>query len=112
MRELVARIRALLRRAAGYSTPVLRSGPLQLDTARMLATVHDRPVRLSPLEYRLLDILAHQGGRVLSAGQISEHLHGTRSEEHTSELQSLLRISYAVFCLNIQNIQNLPLHSS
>src|SRR3546814_5239594 len=115
MRELVARIRALLRRAAGYSTPVLRSGPLQLDTARMLATVHDRPVRLSPLEYRLLDILAHQGGRVLSAGQISEHLHGTsdaadsnaiealvlrlRSEEHTSELQSLMRTSYAVFCL-------------
>ena len=90
MRELVARIRALLRRAAGYSTPVLRSGPLRLDTARMLATVHDRPVRLSPLEYRLLDILAHQGGRVLSAGQISEHLHGTSDAADSNAIEALV----------------------
>lgn len=90
MRELVARIRALLRRAAGHSTSIVRSGPLRLDTARMQATVDDRPVRLSPLEYRLLDILAHQSGRVLSAGQISEHLHGTPDAADSNAIEALV----------------------
>src|SRR3546814_15316764 len=56
----------------------------------MRATVHDRPVRLSPLEYRLLDILAHQGGRVLSAGQISEHLHGTSDAADSNAIEALV----------------------
>ncbi|WP_077147940.1 response regulator transcription factor [Sphingopyxis sp. KK2] len=75
--ELVARVRALVRRNAGLSTSVLRVGGLTLDTRRMQANVAGRDVDLSPLEYRLLHALAHSGGRPMNAAALSEALHGT-----------------------------------
>ena len=90
MGELVARVRALLRRAAGRSSSILKLGALRVDTARMLATVHNRPVRLSPMEYRLLDILAHYSGRLVSVGQISEHLHGTADAADSNAIEALV----------------------
>ena len=58
------------------STDVLR---LTLDTRRMQGAVDGAPLTLSPLEYRLLHALAHGGGRPLSAGELSETLHGVDS---------------------------------
>lgn len=75
--ELVARVRALVRRSAGLSESVLQFGALALDTRRMQATVGGVEVKLSPLEYRLLHALAHSGGRPLSAGELAEALHGS-----------------------------------
>lgn len=74
--ELVARVRALLRRSAGHTEAVLTFGPLTLDTRRMQAGVNGVALNLSPLEYRLLHTLAHGGGRPMSAGELSESLHG------------------------------------
>ena len=74
--ELVARVRGLIRRAAGHTGATLQFGPLSLDTHRQTATLSGLPLRLSPLEYRLLDVLAHQPGRPVSAGEIAERLHG------------------------------------
>lgn len=79
--ELIARVRALVRRSAGLSGAMLRIGGLTLDTRRMQANVDGRDVDLSPLEYRLLDALAHSGGRPLSAAELSEALHGTDALE-------------------------------
>lgn len=74
--ELVARVRALVRRNAGHAEAILRFGALTLDTRRMKAIVDGAEINLSPLEYRLLHALAHSGGRPLSAGELSEMLHG------------------------------------
>lgn len=74
--ELVARVRALIRRSAGHSEAVLTIGDLTLDTRRMQASVGGVALSLSPLEYRLLHALAHGGGRPMSAGELSESLHG------------------------------------
>lgn len=74
--ELLARVRALIRRNAGLSEAVVTVGSLMLDTRRMRASVSGTPLNLSPLEYRLLHALAHGGGRPLSAGELSEALHG------------------------------------
>lgn len=74
--ELVARVRALIRRSAGHAEAVLKIGHLSLDTRRMQASVRGLPLSLSPLEYRLLHALAHSDGRPLSAGTLSETLHG------------------------------------
>lgn len=79
--ELVARVRALIRRSAGLSEAVLTFGPLTLDTRRMQAMVGGVALALSPLEYRLLHALAHGGGRPLSAGELSEALHGLDAVE-------------------------------
>jgi len=79
--ELVARVRALVRRNAGHAEPLLTFGPLMLDTRRMMALVNGSEINLSPLEYRLLHALAHSGGRPLSAGELSEMLHGVDATE-------------------------------
>lgn len=60
--ELIARLRGLLRRASGRSGNIVQAGRLTLDLFRATATLDGTPVRLTPLEYRLLDMLAAAGG--------------------------------------------------
>jgi DNA-binding response OmpR family regulator len=79
--ELVARVRALIRRSAGHAEAVLTFGALNLDTRRMQAWIGGVPLALSPLEYRLLHALAHAGGRPLGATELSEALHGVEAVE-------------------------------
>lgn len=74
--ELVARVRGLLRRASGRTDNVVRLGRLTLDTFRAQAFLDGAPLKLSTLEYRLIDTLAHAAGRPVSAGQIAEKLYG------------------------------------
>lgn len=79
--ELVARVRALIRRTAGHVDPVMKFGALTLDTRRMIANVNGVDLNLSPLEYRLLHTLAHSGGRPMGAGELAEALHGVDAIE-------------------------------
>lgn len=90
MGELVARARGLVRRAAGHASAQLSVGRLSLDTGRMLAMVDDRPVRLSPLEYRFVDLLAHRPGRFLASSEIAEHLHGTSEAADANAIEALV----------------------
>lgn len=90
MGELVARVRGLVRRAAGHTSALLTVGRLTLDTGRMTATVNDRPVRLSPLEYRFIDLLAHRPGRFLAVTEIAEHLHGTDDAADANAIEALV----------------------
>jgi len=75
MDELLARLRAILRRAAGRAQPVMTSGRLSLDTRQMRVTLAGVPVSLSPLEYRLIAYLMHHAGRVVPATELAEHLY-------------------------------------
>jgi DNA-binding response OmpR family regulator len=90
MGELVARLKGLVRRAAGRGSSLARFGPLVLDTARMAASVSGTPVRLSPLEYRLLNYLAHHGGRPVSAGEIADHLYGLAEQADVNAVEALV----------------------
>lgn len=90
MGELVARLRGLVRRAAGHATPTLKIGRLALDTARMTASVEGRSIRLSQLEFRFLDLLLHQPGRLGSPQQIAEHLYGTADSGDTNAIEALV----------------------
>lgn len=73
--ELLARLRALLRRAAGFATSEIECGPLRVDTRSSRVTVSGNPVKLTSLEYRLLAYLAHHKGRVVSRTELVEHLY-------------------------------------
>ncbi len=75
MEEVLARVRALLRRAAGHATSELVCGPLRLDTRTGRLTVDGNPVRLTSHEYRLIAYLMHHAGRVISRTEIVEHLY-------------------------------------
>ena len=73
--ELLARLRALVRRAAGHSAPSLSCGALRLDPRAARASVDGEPVRLTSLEYRLLHYLMLHQGRVISRTELVEHLY-------------------------------------
>jgi DNA-binding response OmpR family regulator len=90
MEELLARVRALLRRAAGRASPVMASGPVSLDTRKMRVTVDDVPLNLSPLEYRCLSYLMHHAGRVIPPGELMEHLYAHDHDRDPNALEVLV----------------------
>ena len=73
--ELLARLRALLRRAAGFASAEIEIGPLRIDTRSSRVSLNGNPVKLTSLEYRLLAYLAHHKGRVVSRTELVEHLY-------------------------------------
>lgn len=75
MEELLARVRALLRRAAGHATSELVCGPVRLDTRASRVVVDGNPIKLTSHEYRLLAYLMHHQGRVVSRTELVEHLY-------------------------------------
>jgi two-component system OmpR family response regulator len=75
MEEILARLRALLRRAAGHATSEMICGPVRLDTRAGKVAVDGQPVKLTSHEYRLLSYLMHHAGRVVSRTEIVEHLY-------------------------------------
>jgi two-component system OmpR family response regulator len=75
MEELLARVRALLRRSAGHATSEIACGPVKLDTRSGRVAVDGNPVKLTSHEYRLLSYLMHHTGRIVSRGELTEHLY-------------------------------------
>jgi two-component system OmpR family response regulator len=73
--EVVARLRALIRRAAGHAEAELRCGPLTLDTRLARVTNRGVPVRLTSHEFRLLSYLMHHRGRVVGQEELVEHIY-------------------------------------
>jgi len=90
MEELVARVRALIRRSAGHGTPLLEAGGIQLDTKQMQLTLDDVPIPLSPLEYRLIAYLMHHKGRVVPASELLEHLYGDDDARDANALEAVI----------------------
>ncbi|WP_296579857.1 response regulator transcription factor [Phreatobacter sp.] len=75
MEEVLARLRALLRRVAGQATNDFHCGPVRLDARAGRVTVDGNPVKLTSHEYRLLAYLMHQQGKVVSRTELVEHIY-------------------------------------
>ena len=75
LEEILARLRALLRRSTGHSTNELVCGPVRLDTKAGRVLVNGAPIKLTSHEYRLLAYLMHHAGRVVPRSEIVEHLY-------------------------------------
>lgn len=75
MEEVLARLRALVRRASGHATAELVCGPVRLDTRASRVVVDGTAVKLTSHEYRLLSYLMHHAGRVVSRTELVEHLY-------------------------------------
>jgi two-component system OmpR family response regulator len=75
MEEVLARIRALIRRAAGHASPELICGPLHLDTRGGRVSVKGAPVTLTAHEFKLLSYLMHHQGKVVSRSELVEHIY-------------------------------------
>ncbi|MCX5576883.1 response regulator transcription factor [Kaistia terrae] len=73
--EVLARIRALVRRAAGHATNEIECGPVRIDTKSGRVTVDGNPVKLTAHEYKVLEYLMHHRDRVVSRTELIEHLY-------------------------------------
>jgi two-component system OmpR family response regulator len=73
--EVLARLRALIRRASGHLTPELRAGSVMLEARLARVTLDGAPVKLTSHEFRVLSYLMHQRGRVVSQTELIEHIY-------------------------------------
>jgi len=90
MEELMARVRALLRRQTRHASAVLSIGDIALDTRHSRVAKGGIPVELSPLEYRLLHYLMHHAGRAVSQLELTEHVYAQDFERESNAIEVLV----------------------
>lgn len=87
MEELLARLRALIRRAGGLASPVLLCGELALDTRSGRVTLQGQTVVLTSHEYKVLDYLMHRPGAVVSRTELTEHIYAQDFERDSNTIE-------------------------
>ncbi len=87
MEELLARIRALIRRAAGHATPELVCGPVRVDTRSGRASVEGAPIALTAHEFKLLSYLMHHQRRVVSRTELVEHIYSQDFDRDSNTIE-------------------------
>lgn len=90
MEELLARVKALLRRAAGAGQDILRCGPVTLDLAAQKVHVDEQEIELTSFEYRLLEHLVRERRRVLSKDELAAHLYPHDEERDSNVIEVLI----------------------
>jgi two-component system OmpR family response regulator len=85
--EVLARTRALIRRAHGHAAPELRCGGVTLDPRLAVVTLDGSPVTLTSHEYRTLAYLMHQQGRVVSRSELTEHIYAQNFERDSNTVE-------------------------
>ncbi len=90
MEELLARIRAVTRRAVGHASPILGRGSLEVDTRRRSVSIDGRSIAMTPLEYRLIAYLMHHQGRVVSQTELSEHVYDQDIDRDSNAIEVLV----------------------
>ena len=85
--ELLARLRALIRRSSGQLTPELRSGALVLDPRTSQVTLDGQLVKLTSHELRVLSYLMHHRGRVVSQSELTEHIYAQTFDRDSNTVE-------------------------
>ena len=90
LEEMMARVEALIRRASGHASPVLKCGPIELDPVTARVTMQRIPVKMTALEYRALQYLMQKQGKVVSKSELSEHIYGQDLERDSNVIEVLI----------------------
>lgn len=90
MEELLARLRALLRRNSDQKTTALTVGDLQLDLLQMRITMAGRRIKVTPLEFRLLSYLLHHKGQVVAQSVLAENIYFRDQEPDSNAIEVLV----------------------
>ena len=85
--ELQARMNALLRRASGWSKPVIECGSISLDTGKQTITVAGQPVELTAFEYRVLEHLMLHAGQVVSKAELTDNIYDQDYDRNSNVLE-------------------------
>ena len=100
--EVIARVRALIRRAAGHAEAELRCGPVTLHVPRAMVFVNNVPVTLTSHEFRVLSYLMHHRGRVVGQSELVEHVYAQSFDRDSNTMEvfiSRLRRKLRVDCI-------------
>jgi two-component system OmpR family response regulator len=87
MEEVLARVRALIRRSSGQASPELRCGPLVLDPRTAKVALDGHPIRLTGHEFRVLSYLMHHRGRVVSQAELTEHIYSENADRDSNTVE-------------------------
>jgi two-component system, OmpR family, response regulator len=90
MQEVLARLRALLRRASGIAQSTVATGPLHIDLRSRAVSVNGGPVALTPLEFRLVQFLAMQNGRVVTQTELADSLYDHDHERDANAIEAVI----------------------
>ena len=85
--ELLARVRALIRRAQGLASPVLQCGAVSLDTRSSRVTRDGHPVAMTSHEYKVLAYLMHRPNTVVSRGELIEHIYAQDFDRDSNTIE-------------------------
>ncbi len=91
MQELLARLNALLRRSAGFASPRIAWGPIELDTLHQAATLAGQEVVLTAYEYKVLEYLMLHAGKVVSKSELTEHIYDQDFDRDSNVLEVFIR---------------------
>ena len=89
--ELMARIRVLIRRAAGWSDSTLQCGPVALDPSTQRVTLNDQEIELTAFEYKVIEYLMMHAGEVVSKSVLTEHLYDDEGDRDSNVIEVFIR---------------------
>src|SRR5215211_6238430 len=108
MEELLARLRALIRRSSGQLAPELRYGAMVLDSRTSQVTLDGQPVKLTSHELRVLSYLMHHRGRVVSQSELTEHIYAQNFDRDSNTVEVFVaRLRRKLGAASIQTIRGL-----
>src|SRR5215210_3789793 len=87
MEEVLARVRALIRRSSGLAAPDIRAGHVVLDPRLSSVTFAGQAVRVTSHEFRVLSYLMHHRGRVVSKGELTEHIYAEAADRDSNTVE-------------------------
>lgn len=87
MEELLARVRALIRRAGGHASPLLECGQVSLDTRSGRVCVAGRAITLTSHEFRVLEYLMHRPGDIVSRTELTEHIYAQDFDRDSNTIE-------------------------
>jgi two-component system OmpR family response regulator len=106
--ELLARLRALIRRSSGQLTPELRHGPMVLDARTSQVTLDGEPVKLTSHELRVLSYLMHHRGRVVSQAELTEHIYAQDFDRDSNTVEVFIaRLRKKLGAATIETVRGL-----
>jgi two-component system response regulator PhoP len=88
--EVLARVQALLRRSSGKTQSVWKAGPIALDSVAQQVTVNDKAVELTSFEYKILELLMHRNGEVISKTELTEQLYAQDFDRDSNTIEVLV----------------------
>jgi two-component system OmpR family response regulator len=106
--EVLARLRALIRRAAGHASAEIVVGDVKLDTKQSRVSYKDQPVKLTSHEFRLLSYLIHHKGEVVSRTELIEHLYDQDFDKDSNTIEVFVgRLRKKLFPEIIETVRGL-----